>query len=83
MSNNDKLKVIKRGYSKEAIEILEELLEQAKKGEIHELVTMANYGEHRYETRYTNSNDLVTLVGHIEKIKWRMLERMSQNITVL
>uniref|UniRef100_A0A6H2A4A9 Uncharacterized protein n=1 Tax=viral metagenome TaxID=1070528 RepID=A0A6H2A4A9_9ZZZZ len=83
MSNNDKLKVIKRGYSKEAIEILEELLEQAKKGEIHELVTMANYGEHHYETRYTNSNDLVTLVGHIEKIKWRMLERMSQNITVL
>ncbi len=78
----ENLRVIERGHSKQALEILTDLLRQAEAGEIHELVVMANYGSHHYETRYTQSDNLMELVGHIEKIKWRMLERMSRNIEI-
>jgi len=78
------LKIIRdKGFNQQCIDILKELLQQAESGEIYELVAMTNYGSGHYETRYTDSENLMELVGHIEKIKWRMLERMSRNIKII
>jgi hypothetical protein len=73
-----KLAVIKdRGYDKQAIDILEELLNRARAGDITDLVCSFATSSNSYELCYTGTDDLISLVGHLEKMKWRMLERMN------
>mgnify|MGYP001565764407 FL=1 len=72
------LKVLKKKYSSQAVELLTELLRDAKQGKITDLVCSYASGVNEYSLTYTGTDDLIRLVGHLEKMKWRMLERMNK-----
>lgn len=73
------VRVIKeKGYSKEVLDILDELRKRAETGEIIEIVCAFSTSGKTYEMVYTGCDDLMTLVGHLEKMKWRMLERSKE-----
>lgn len=76
--NTANVRVIKdKGYDKQVTAVLRELLTRAEAGEIHELVCSFAVSSKEYELIYTGCDNLVLLVGHLEKMKWRMLERMN------
>ena len=77
------IKVIPHKYNGQVIEILEEALVRARNGEVRQLILMFENdgrnnadGTRDYETLYTGSDDLFSLVGQIERLKFRMMERM-------
>lgn len=79
------LKIIPPKYSNQVIEILEEVLARAKNGEVRQLVLMFENdgrnntdGKSDFETLYTGSDDLFSLIGQLESLKLRMIERLRK-----
>lgn len=72
-----RLSVVPKKYNKQAIRYLEELLEQAKKGEIVEVVCVYKFDNGLFEHCYTGCDDLYLLIGQIERMKHVMLRRMD------
>jgi hypothetical protein len=60
--------------STEVIELLEELLENAKKGELQELVILGRYGNN-YTTYFTHTKNIPESVGILEILKNNQLLR--------
>lgn len=72
-----KLNVVPKTYNHQVIEFLEELLEQAKAGDIVEIVTSAKFDTGGYSVSYTGCKDLHELVGQLERMKFLTLRRMD------
>lgn len=72
------VKLLKRevGYGAQAIEILSSCLEEAKAGRVVELMLVVGTDDGKFKTEYTASHDLVSLVGHLECAKIKVIERM-------
>lgn len=52
----------------EVIELLEELLDNARAGELHELIVMGRYGND-FTTYYTKTDNVPELIGRLEMMK--------------
>lgn len=70
--------ITEKSYNRQTVEVLRELLKRAEAGEIREIVCHFAVSTKEYELSYTGCDDLIVLVGHLEKMKWRMLERMNR-----
>lgn len=69
------LKQIERGYSAHAVEILSELLELAKQGELIELVAFYKLSDRSWRHRMSGCDDVFRLIGVLELIKERQIRR--------
>ena len=71
------IRVLKSGFNEQAVDMLENLLDQARKGELVELV--ATYKVRSSPEAYfawTGCNDITRLIGDLEAVKHRMVQRM-------
>ena len=72
-----KLAIVKKTYNSQVVEYLEELLEQAKAGDIVEMVCCGKFDTGGYSLSYTGCDDLHELVGQLERMKFMTLRRMD------
>lgn len=70
------LRVIERGYKSDVVQILEQLLVEARDGKIMSIVVTTEQGG-GYTTDYSGCEDLGRLIGHLERQKHLMLRRMD------
>ena len=77
MPNVSKLTIVKKTYNAQVVEFLEELLKQAKAGDIAEMVCCAKFDTGGYSVSYTGCRDLNELVGQLERMKFLTLRRMD------
>lgn len=77
-SNVLQLKVVEAPYNLQAVDLLEDLLERAKSGEVLELVFCAKLLGGEYEQSYTGCSDLHELIGQLERMKFLTLRRMDK-----
>jgi len=66
---------IKRDCPESVLELLECLLDEAKRGDITELVVLANNGNQFY-IEYTHTQDVGKMVGELELIKHSQMNRI-------
>lgn len=66
-----------RKKSTEVIELLEELLDDARKGHLHELVILSRFGVD-YTTYYTATENIPELIGRLEMMKNNQILRAKQ-----
>lgn len=75
--NVRKLEIVPKTYNHQCVEFLEELLEQAKAGDIVEMVCCAKFDTGGHSVSYTGCKDLCELVGQLERMKFLTLRRMD------
>jgi len=68
---------IVKGYNKQSIEYLTEILDRAKAGEIVEVMCVVKLKGGMFEHAYTGCSDLHELVGVLERAKHLTLRRMD------
>jgi hypothetical protein len=72
-----KLNIVPK-YSAQVVELLTEMLEQAKRGELVELTCTARCDNGEYLHNWTGCENLMELVGILERQKMATLRRMDQ-----
>jgi hypothetical protein len=75
-SSVKKLQLVPR-YNQQVIDHLEELLQRAKDGAIHEVVITVKTSAGMYDHSWTGCDNLFELVGFLERQKLAMLRRMD------
>jgi len=70
------LKIVPK-YSHQVVETLETLLDQAKRGEITELMATTKWKDGDYTHCWTGCDNLMELVGVLERQKLTALRRMD------
>ena len=63
-----------QGFNQQVVDDLEYLLEEAKKGEITSMVAVYKTGQ-GFATVHTDSDNLPELIGWLEILKQRQIER--------
>lgn len=71
-----KLEVVKN-YNQQTVDLLEQLLDEAKRGEIVEILVVSKCLGGEYDNSWTGCKDLHQLVGELERIKYLTLKRMD------
>jgi hypothetical protein len=71
-----KLQIVPK-YNQQVVDVLAELLELAQKGRITELVATAKYNDGSFDHCWTGCENLMELVGVLERQKLAMLRRMD------
>jgi hypothetical protein len=74
MSNVD-FTLIEKQPEKTVIEHLEALLENARKGELQELVYVCSYKGNFVNHGWTKLNNRMRLIGELEQVKWHLLSQ--------
>lgn len=64
-------------YNQQAVDILETLLEQAKRGDITEFVATTKWNDGCYTHCWTGCENLMELAGVLERQKLNTLRRMD------
>ena len=76
MPNVANLKIVPK-YNKQAVDLLADLLESAKRGEIVEVVATLKCSDGTYDHSWTGCENLIELVGILERQKMNTLRRMD------
>jgi hypothetical protein len=76
MSNVVSLKITPK-YNQQTVDALEILLQQAKNGEIVEIVVTAKCADGSYDHNWTGCENLMEMVGILERQKLNTLRRMD------
>ena len=76
MSNVKRLEIVPK-FSQQTVSMLEELLAQAKAGDIIEVVATTKWGDGTYTHSWTGCDNLMELVGILERQKMATLRRMD------
>ncbi len=76
MSNVAKLKIVPK-YNRQTIDVLGTLLEQAKAGEIVEVIVTAKCADGSYDHCWTGCENLMEMAGILERQKLNVLRRMD------
>lgn len=77
---DDKITVLPTpGYNKQVVEQLEELLEDAKKGEIISLTTIVERKGGFFENIWTGTDDLFVLAGQAARLQHVLQCRIDDN----
>ena len=77
MSKVSKLQIVPK-YNLQSVEVFEELLQRAKDGEITEFAGTVKLASGEYEHRWTGCENLMEMVGVLERQKMATLRRMDQ-----
>jgi len=64
-------------YNAQAVEYLEQLLAEAKSGDIVEICCITKLRDGMYSHCWTGCEDLYQLVGYLERVKHLQLRRMD------
>lgn len=74
-----KLSVVPKGYNQQAVDYLQTLVDQAKAGEILEIVCVSKLSDGQYEHCWTGCKDLHELVGQLARMQYLMIQRMNNH----
>ena len=69
-----------KASNQQTINILSELLEKAKAGELHEIVAVCTTSGNGMLTRYTSTHDLFVQLGMAENLKHTIQRRIDGEI---
>ena len=65
---------LSQGYNKQVVDILEQYLQMAKQGQISEVILVYKQGA-QYSHDWSGCDNLIELIGWIECIKQKQIER--------
>lgn len=65
---------LKKGFNDQVVETLETLLEEAKAGEVIQLIVLAQYGN-GYNHYYTGTDSIPEIIGQLEIMKDKQIIR--------
>jgi BioD-like phosphotransacetylase family protein len=80
MADIKKLEIADTGYKEDVVEMLESLLEDAKKGEILEAVVITYRRDKAHYYQYTGSDNLFLLQGYLGRMLYKVNQRLDANI---
>lgn len=76
MNKVKRLEIVPK-FNQQTVNLLEELLEQAKAGDITEMTATTKWGNGTYTHSWTGCDNLMELVGILERQKLATLRRMD------
>lgn len=71
------LSVKPRGYSAQAVELLEQLLADAKAGELLSITYVAEIPGNQIVYGWTGCDDIVLVCGHVARLQHRLQQRLD------
>lgn len=74
----DKLYALEPGFNQQTVQLLEQLLEQAKRGELQQLYAVYQYEGGNFGHAWTGSDNVIELVGWLELMKSIQVSRMRR-----